>query len=108
MQASSRPDLPRPAAPSRLESARSIAPPPPASEGKVLTPNLLRLFGGDHHDLDQAPRVGDLRLDAGASRKILRVGPCRPRFVHQRAVADVGDPDRRREELRLARAAFGE
>src|SRR5438105_4627535 len=66
------------------------------------------LFGGDHHDLDQRPRVGELRLDAGARRQVFRVDPRRPDLVHRRPVADVGDPDVRLQHLRLVRAALAE
>jgi hypothetical protein len=38
--------------------------------------------------------------------QVLRVGPRGPYFVHRRAVADVGDPDRRGEDLRLVRSGL--
>src|SRR2546421_5016326 len=66
------------------------------------------LFGGGHHDLDQRPRIGELRLDAGARRQVLGVDPRAPYLVHRRAVADVGDPDLRLQDLRLVRAALAE
>jgi len=43
-----------------------------------------------------------------AHRKVGGVGPRGPRGVHLVAVADVGDPDVRREDLRLARSGRGE
>src|SRR5438094_891569 len=66
------------------------------------------LFGGGHHDLDQCPRIGELRLDAGARRQVLGVDPRGPYLVHRRAIADVGDPDLRLQQLRLVRTALAE
>src|ERR1044071_6597529 len=65
-------------------------------------------FRGGHHDFDQAARVGELRLDAGAHRHVLRIAPGGPNLVHRRAVTDVGDPDGGGEDLRLVRPALGE
>jgi len=50
-------------------------------------------FGGNHGDLDQQTRVGQLGLDAGPAGQVLAPGPGVPGLVHGIAQADVGDPD---------------
>src|SRR5438876_695075 len=65
------------------------------------------LFRRGDHDFDQAARVGELGLDAGAYRHVLRIAPGGPDLVHRRTVANVGNPDGRGENLRLVAAALG-
>ena len=53
-------------------------------------------------------RRGELRLDGRAGGRMARDDPLFPDGVHRGEVADVGQEDRRREDLRLVRAGFGE
>src|SRR5688572_27580505 len=88
--------------PPRSRKGSSISSP----RGCASTRSSATLLRRHHHDLHQRARVGELRLDAGTCGQVLRVGPRGPDFVHRRAIADVGDPDRRGEDLRLVRSGL--
>ena len=64
---------------------------------------------GDYHDLHRELRRGQgRRLDACPGRRIVGIDPCIPDRVHLRERPHVGQPDGRREQLRLVASRGGE
>src|SRR6185312_14090640 len=66
------------------------------------------LAGGNHHDLDLHLRVVQPGLDRRPGRRLAGHDPGVPYRVHGGEIGDVGQPDRRRQDLRLVAAALRE
>src|SRR3974377_1239829 len=97
----------------RAASSSSTRPSPTTTKGaqkarcasaQVSMPFSASLDGNDR-DLDQHPRIGKLSLNAGATGKVLTLGPRVPGFIHGIAQTDVGHPDGGGYHFRLVGAA---
>jgi hypothetical protein len=75
----------------------------PSRASQELAPTAS--LGGNHGNLDQQTRVGELGLDAGAAGQVLPAGPGVPRLVHGLTQTDIGHPDRGGHDLGLVGTA---
>lgn len=81
---------------------------PDAAVPSIHSLRVRVVFGCCHLNFDQQSGACETGLDAGAHRHVLAAGPLEPDFVHGIAITDVGDPDHRRDDLRLICAGEGE